>query len=181
MIAHVGVPIADGRLWNAFHNCPWTKPQSGMRFSPILVIGGLTRAKLLIMRGSSATKRGKSLPITGHRRARPSRLRLWLPAQRSSRARLTSKGNSIAKASPAETNRSYTGLTLFFVHLLSEPHVRLLSGEIRHHQCLLPGQICFLRAAAHDPNPGSGYGSSHPHHGRCTKSVHQVDKWRIQV
>ena len=49
------------------------------------VIGGLSPAKLLITRGSSTPKRGKStnrLPITGHRRDRLSRQRLWQPAQR---------------------------------------------------------------------------------------------------
>src|SRR4029077_14788014 len=84
------------------------------------VIGGLIRAKLLIMRGWSTPKEANPLPITASLPARSSGRTNWQPYGRLS----TLAGRATPqRSSPAETAPLRPGLTLFFVHLLSEPHL----------------------------------------------------------
>src|SRR4029077_2404148 len=81
------------------------------RFSLLIipVIGGLIRAKLLIMRGWSTTKEANPLPITGSLPARSSGRTKWQPYGRLS----TLAGRATPqRSSPAETARLRPGLTL---------------------------------------------------------------------
>ena len=103
--------MAESFPWRTQRECVAHKSCfNGNLILTILVIRGLTRAKLLIMRESSTRNEANPLTITGSEHARPSgrgRIELGL-------------AKAGASAFAAEKNRFRTGLTLVFVHLLSE-------------------------------------------------------------
>src|SRR4029077_17928654 len=72
------------------------------------------------MRGWSTPKEANPLPITGSLPARSSGRTNWQPYGRLS---TLARRATPQRSSSAETARLRPGLTLFFVHLLSEPQV----------------------------------------------------------